>query len=672
MAGKYDNFKILSELGRGGMGIVYKAQDKRTDQIVAIKQLLLESVEPSKHEEFKDRFTRESKTALRLTHDNIVKVLEVSQNPGDYFYVMEYLDGRSLRDELLKRPKPYTVESYWPILRQITEGLSFAHAMNVVHRDVKPDNIFLLRDGTVKITDFGIARAADYEATHLTKTGVMLGTLAYVSPEQLQNAKNVDHRADIFSLAVVTYEALSGKLPFTGEGIAQTIVKIMSAEETPLNLVNNQISEEMAAVVSKALRKKPRDRYRAAKEFLRDFQNCAEKTCGELGGKLNDLMTWEEHPIERPVDVSEFDSDGSRQKALELEKAKMEAVTSCSDLVAVPSISKQMEPKNHISSPFSSSDSSNSIASDATQISQGGGVAFSDLLEYNPISWLKTISYFGEKSTSFEEPNAVAYRSGRLIVADAARREVHIYNNDGRWVSSLKADPTNAQSKTNGGRLSKPSGLVIDERGRIYVCDSSDHFIRVFNNQGTFLKDFKNVQGKEGGLQGITLDSTGLLYASDQNNGCLQVFQSDMGLWVRTIGAKGREPGQFQLPAGLTCDKQNRIIVSDYGTSRISIFNKTGAFIRTFGEKGSGSGMFNLPRSVAVDRLDRIYVLDSLNHRIQVFGSSGNWLCTFGSLGKDKNQFCGPSDLSIDTQNNLLFVADKGNKRVQILELKFK
>jgi len=657
MVGKYDNFKILSELGRGGMGIVYKAQDKRTGNFIAIKQLLLEAVDPQKHDEFKDRFVRESQTALRLNHENIVKVLEVSENPGDYYYVMEYLDGRSLREDLLKRSKPYSIESFWPILRQVTEGLSFAHAMNVVHRDVKPDNIFLLRDGTVKITDFGIARAADYEATHLTKTGVMLGTLAYVSPEQLQNAKNVDHRADIFSLAVVTYEALSGKLPFTGEGIAQTIVKIMSSEEVPLNKLNSLIPEELAAVVSKGLRKKPKDRYRATKEFLRDFQIYAEKICGDLGSPLEDLNKWEEHTSEKPINITDFDSHDTRQKQIAQERAKAEAVTSCSDIVAVPS---------------SNSGPSISKAQDATEISHGGGVPFFNLIDYTPITWLKTITHFGESRSTFEEPNAVAYRSGRLVISDAARREAYAYNNDGRWVLNLKADPSNQQSKTNGGRLSKPSGLVIDERGRIYVCDSSDHFIRVFNAQGNFLKDFKNIQGKQGGLQGIALDSTGLLYASDQDNGCLQVFQSEMGLWVRTIGAKGRDPGQFQLPAGLSCDKQNRIIASDYGTSRISIFNKTGLFIRSFGEKGKSSGMFNLPKAVAVDRMDRIFVLDSLNHRIQVFGSSGNWLCTYGSLGKEKDQFCGPSDLCIDNQNNLLFVADKGNKRIQVLELKFK
>jgi len=123
---------------------------------------------------------------------------------------MEYLEGHSLRRELELKGGRLTPSQYWPILAQVTEGLSFAHSMNVVHRDVKPDNIFLLTDGRVKLTDFGIARAVDYEQTHLTKTGVMMGTLAYVSPEQLQDAKNVDNRADIFSLGVVTYESIFG------------------------------------------------------------------------------------------------------------------------------------------------------------------------------------------------------------------------------------------------------------------------------------------------------------------------------------------------------------------------------------------------------------------------------------------------------------------------------
>src|SRR5262249_3572690 len=143
---------------------------------------------------------REAITVKRLVHPNIVKVYDIGLEDDQYFYVMEYLEGRSLKRELELKGGALLAQEYWPILTQVAEALDFAHTMNVVHRDVKPDNIFITSDGTVKITDFGIARAVDYEETKLTKTGVMLGTLAYVSPEQLQDAKAVDHRADIFSL----------------------------------------------------------------------------------------------------------------------------------------------------------------------------------------------------------------------------------------------------------------------------------------------------------------------------------------------------------------------------------------------------------------------------------------------------------------------------------------
>jgi eukaryotic-like serine/threonine-protein kinase len=190
MAGDFGHYEVLGEIGRGGMGIVYRARDKRDDRVLAIKQLVFTNIDPTKEHEFRDRFRREAATAARLKHPNIVTVHEVCMdNPKNYFYVMELLDGLSLRHELERKGGRLTAKAWSPIFEQVVEALSFAHSMNVVHRDVKPDNIFLLKDGTVKITDFGIARAAEYEETQLTKTGVMMGTLAYVSPEQLQDAK---------------------------------------------------------------------------------------------------------------------------------------------------------------------------------------------------------------------------------------------------------------------------------------------------------------------------------------------------------------------------------------------------------------------------------------------------------------------------------------------------
>lgn len=811
MSNRFENYKILAEIGRGGMGIVYRAQDLLNDRTVAIKQLILENIDANKHKEFQNRFRREALTASRLVHPNIVKVFEISKDPDSYFYVMEYLEGYSLRKEISRHGETFSVGDYYKILKQVADGLSFAHSMNVVHRDVKPDNIFILHDGTVKVTDFGIARVADLEETSLTKTGVMLGTLAYVSPEQLQNAKTVDHRADIFSLGVVSYEALSGELPFTGDGIAATIVKIMSHEEKPLAAVNKEISPELSATISRALRKRPRDRYRSIKDFIRDFEHAVNAAGGDIRydtGEMTLMSTSTDIKIDPQLlatsalgqDASELSGAHSRLSAedrgYEPYEESDEPEDEEEDGESIDDSEEGSEEEPHVpDKTFVSVDTGDfgikldkdDILRDRAKVKQAasgrhkpidshtgdkgshgdkgsygaekssygaeksgsgsekssygsdrGGygsqqsrhgsqksnygadkgsyasekaylfdtqseaealkarqgaphlapppkgrasgmaarMAQSDdsLVNptYQPIKLLFTIDHHGSNAEKpFQEPSVVSYRSGKLIVADAANRIVHMFNRDGRWVCDLTTRPDMA-SKTGGGKLTKPSGIAIDERGRIYISDSSDHYVRVFDPQGSFIKELKNIQGGDGGLQGIAIDSTGLLYLSDVSNSCLQVFQSDIGVWVRRVGEKGDGPGQLQLPSGLASDRLNRIYVVDYGTCKVSIFNKSGAVVRTFGKKGSQKGMFNVPRGIAVDKHDRIFVLDSLNHRIQVFGSAGDWLYTFGTVGNGPDEFLGPSGLSIDNENNLLFVADKGNKRVQVLKLGFK
>ena len=810
MARRFENYKILAEIGRGGMGIVYKALDERTGKDVAIKQLILENIDATKHKEFRDRFRREAQTAQRLKHKNVVSVVDISSDPDSYYYVMEFLEGHSLRREIANHGGKCSPDRFLNILEQIAEGLSYAHSMNVIHRDVKPDNIFILEDGTVKITDFGIARVADLEETNLTKTGVMLGTLAYVSPEQLQNAKTVDHRADIFSLGVVSYEALCGYLPFTGDGIAATIVKIMSQEEIPLTSMNPSISPELSGAVSRALRKKPRDRYRSVHEFIRDFRSAFEATMGgdrrfdesldpfatatdmtipvsaaitpadindqvkaeeqellQQAGQQQNHMTEQQQPpqqqFQQHSQQQEFQQSnvetqdtmaggifGKSHSTGDLEEKSLPDTTFASANMAdfglevsldkggvlkdkqksryttsgkykpfnpaekakfsgdvsqeIPARFLQDPPTpsrdgsgspQHNSAPMRdasgssrgvpSGDGRSQVGNSSAQIPPGGGAPGSMPARmqkaseqssfmpshYNPIKLMMTIKTHGANEKPFTEPSSTSYRSGRLLVADGAMRVVHMFSLNGRWLCDLTHRPE-VSSKTGGGRFTKPSGIAIDERSRIYVCDSSDQYIRIFDGQGLFIKEFKNIQGADGGLAGVCIDSTGLLYVSDSTNGTLQVFQSDLGVWVRSIGTKGNEPGQLQLPSGLATDRLNRVYVVDYGTSRVSVFNKSGALVRTFGSKGNQRGMFNVPRAIAIDKHDRIFVLDSLNHRIQVFGQGGDWLYTYGGLGSGPDEFVGPSGLSIDNENSLLFVADKGNKRIQVLELGFK
>ena len=654
MTNDFGQYKILSEIGRGGMGIVYQALNTADNQIVAIKQLVLENIDKTKEQEFRDRFRREAATARRLKHPNIVIVYDVCMETDNFFYVMEYLEGRSLRHELESRNGRFAVKEFWPVLAQTVDGLSFAHSQNVVHRDVKPDNIFLLKDGTVKITDFGIARVAEFEETHLTKTGVMMGTLAYVSPEQLQDAKNVDHRADIFSLGVVTYEALCGHTPFTGDGVAQTIVKIVSQEERPLHIVNPFVNVETSSVVSKALRKKARDRYRSVMDFARDYEaslNAEDDLAFKPETPGSSLRTNAEG---MSVDKSFFQTQASTEmQSTNTPQSPMEAHIS-----KPPQSDANFYSHRPLSEPGSGTRSFGTEA--AIRPSDGGG-AKAKL--HKPLYVFDTQ---GKRNAKLIEPTAICYRSGKVIVADAGSRNVHLFSFDGRWSNDLTTRPE-LESMTGGGKVTKPSGIAMDNKGRIYICDSSDPFVRVFDSRGSFIRDLCNIQGKDGGLQGIAVDSTDTLYLSDAYNRCVQVFQAEMGLWMRCVTSQ--DDDGLQLPSGLTVDRLNQLYCTDYGACKVYIFSKTGSLVRSFGRRGALAGEFNVPRSVAVDKNDKIYVLDSLNHRVQVFSPRGEHIADVGERGSQPGQFLGPSDLSIDPANELLYVADKGNHRIQVFEL---
>jgi serine/threonine-protein kinase len=662
MTNDFGQYKILSEIGRGGMGIVYQAINEETEQIVAIKQLVLHNIDKSKEQEFRDRFRREAATAQRLEHPNIVVVHDVCLQTDNFFYVMEYLEGCSLRTEIENRNGRFTPKDFWPILSQVVDGLSFAHSMNVVHRDVKPDNIFLLRDGTVKITDFGIARVADFEETHLTKTGVMMGTLAYVSPEQLQDAKNVDHRADIFSLGVVTYEALSGHTPFTGDGVAQTIVRIVSHEEKPLHIVNPLISVETSSVVSKALRKKARDRYRAVIDFGREFEESLSADISQSAGMAQSSAEMKTNADGTPMNKSFFQTQPSTDSFSKFHQH----ATPPSPQKPPGNLSAQQNTQaseSLYSNRQLSEYVSGSRALPAVGAADSSSLSSPKRKQHVP---LQVFDRQGRYDAKLVEPTAICYRSGKVIVADAGTRNVHVFSFDGRWLSDLVCKPE-LESMTGGGRVAKPSGIAMDNKQRIYICDSGDPYVRVYDGKGVFVKDLCNIQGKGGGLQGIALDSTDLLYLSDAYNRCIQVFQVEMGLWLRSITLQ--DEGGLQLPSGLTTDRLNQLYCTDYGACRLNIFSKQGNLIRAFGKRGTVAGEFNVPRSVAVDNNDKIYVLDSLNHRVQVFSPRGEFITEIGERGGKPGQFLGPSDLSIDPSNALLYVADKGNHRIQVFEL---
>lgn len=264
-------YEIIGELGQGAMGIVYKAKDPLIDRILAIKTISLNLAMDEK-DEYERRFYQEAKAAGRLSHPNIVTVYDVGKS-GDVAYIaMEFLQGRELRD-ILNEGKSMPVSQILDIVRQVALGLAYAHEHGIVHRDVKPSNIMVIRDGHVKITDFGIARMAS--STVQTQTGVVLGSPKYMSPEQVLG-KSLDQRSDIFSLGVMLFEMLTGKPPFVGDTINAVMYQTMNAAPPPPSTLNPDVPAMLDFIVSKALAKGLDDRYQNAKEFADDLRACRE------------------------------------------------------------------------------------------------------------------------------------------------------------------------------------------------------------------------------------------------------------------------------------------------------------------------------------------------------------------------------------------------------------
>lgn len=262
------SYKIKKRIGTGGMSTVYLAHDTRLDRDVAVKVLRIDprlGLEETGRREIILRFQQEAKAAARLNHPNIVSIHHVGQQGEQYYIIMEYLEGSSL-GHLIKSRDKHSLETKLQWLYQICDGLHFAHEHGVIHRDIKPDNLILLNNGTVKITDFGIARLEKSEMVK-TKDQTFMGTIYYCSPEQLKEFKNIDRRTDIFSLGVVLYQLLTGILPFHEESIAETINKIIYEEPVPPQEIAPEIPLRLGGIVLKCLAKDPVHRFQTTREL---------------------------------------------------------------------------------------------------------------------------------------------------------------------------------------------------------------------------------------------------------------------------------------------------------------------------------------------------------------------------------------------------------------------
>ncbi|RPI66536.1 MAG: protein kinase, partial [Ignavibacteriales bacterium] len=259
------HYKIIEKLGEGGMGVVYKAKDSKLDRLVAIKFLTSGS---SNNEENKARFIQEAKAAASLNHPNILSIYEIDKDEKNQFIVMEFIEGDVLKS-LLKAGKSVSLDQAISWVIQTAKGLKVAHDRNIVHRDIKSENLMITKDGQVKIMDFGIAKLKG--SSGLTKTGMSVGTLSYMSPEQVQGI-GVDQRSDIWSLGVVFYELLTGELPFKTEHDAALIYMISNEDVTPPSSLDRKIPNQIDTIIRKMLDKDWSLRYQNLNDFINDIE----------------------------------------------------------------------------------------------------------------------------------------------------------------------------------------------------------------------------------------------------------------------------------------------------------------------------------------------------------------------------------------------------------------
>jgi serine/threonine-protein kinase len=262
-------YQIVKELGRGAMGVVYLGKDPTIQRFVAIKTMRLDEIDNEEElKEFRDRFFREAESTGRLSHPNIVTVYDAGEQEGLAYIAMEYLEGRLLSGYCQKSTILPAKQSL-QIVATVADALDYAHSQGVVHRDVKPANIMILKQRLVKVMDFGIAKMA---SASKTQASMILGTPRYMSPEQA-TGKDVDGRSDVFSLGIVLFELLSGERPFDAENMAALVMRIAKAPHPPLLKYRRDLPTRVQTILDRALQKEIPNRYRHASDMAQDLRD---------------------------------------------------------------------------------------------------------------------------------------------------------------------------------------------------------------------------------------------------------------------------------------------------------------------------------------------------------------------------------------------------------------
>lgn len=723
-----EKYQILHEIGRGGMGLVYLANDLRLDRTVAIKELIISPAVIGKDkEDIVARFKREAQTAAKLNHPNIITIFDVIEEKDKNYIAMEYLPGKSLKDYLEEKYR-FTFEEAIDILLQIASGLDHAHSKSIIHRDIKPENIKILENNVIKIMDFGIASIENNNSS-LTQDGTLLGTIAYISPEQLYNSKNVDSRADIFSFGVMMYEMFTGRLPFDGDTIGATIVKIMSENPKPPKQLNSNIKSELEDIILKCLEKDPDKRYQKIRELAQELLY--------FKLSLSNKELYQEINVDNVSIRSSLSSD---------------TVTITNPRMTIPGINSlkkrkfsilHIEDDETIEKIFASSMSKKGFAFEykfVKTIEHARNVLNSEIFDLvicdfhlpdgNFFDIFDDISHLSIMvTTSVSDPDLIievmkkgvtdyVIKTPDLKYIDKIHHLIkeRVDKEEASFVINQKMKThyevtflkTIGGAGSENGHFSSPRWVYFSKEQNLFVADTKNSRIQIFDKSGNFISSLT-----EPSMQApcaVSTDQQGNIYVIDALDCKVRVFDENSNL-IKEFGGKGDNIGQFKSVYGLAIFKNEKIYITDPDDHRVQIFNLSGELIEVFttgnsnhgeykspssictndkyiyildhsvpkvkvinssgvpellfGKRGTGKGDFSVPKGIGVDSEGRIYVTETLSHRVQVFNKKGEWIYTFGSKGSDNGQFNGAESVAISDDGHI-FVLDRGNNRIQV------
>lgn len=704
--GKYE---VLEEIGRGGMGVVYRAKDIRIDRIVAIKELLINPALVKAAEEIIARFHREAQTAGSLQHPNIVTIHDFGEDSGKHYIAMEFIEGKNLK-EYMEDGHLFSKDQLYDILIQICEGLQHAHERKIVHRDIKPDNISITSKGVVKITDFGIARmSTNNPMMQMTQDGTMLGTLGYISPEQLQNSSAVDHRADLFSLGAMMYELYTSKLPFDGGNLGATILKIVSEDPVPPSRLNPDVDPRMEVIIMKALQKLPDYRYQSAGEIVEALKQlksganaqqdsssasgmvvcpCDKKNmifagakfCPYCGLNLDQMPA----PAQASAGVTVTTPKPQQDVAFDRNAAMKQDMFRSAEPAAPPAPPKPEKPNafrsrlSHLielATTYQSNPKAAGMGASFTRAKEGR----EDTSAESPTSRRTFQNPAVSQRSTLETASPFAHLNMGTTHAAASSptmRATHPgdiggLGNEDVPNSSLQVRFSHkiGQVGAGKGQFYQPRGLAINQ-GMIFVADTQNQRIQVFSKIGDWQYLIRSSSQQEylKAPCNVAVSKQGQIYVVDSGTCRIAVFDQS-GRFLKAFGSTGKAKGEFSNPYGIAVSSKDEIYVADTENSRIQVLDSNGQVSKIFGRPGTRPGEFKTPYAIALDAKDNLYVLDYGIPRIQVLDRHGICRLEFGKRGVRDGEFSIPRGIAVDIRGRI-YVADTLNHRVQVFNPK--